>query len=88
MVIGPAEDGGYYLIALAKPAPALFADVPWGGAGVLEATRARAERLGLRTHLLAPTFDVDDARDLARLRELIAGGAVALPRTAAMLASD
>ena len=88
VVLGPAEDGGYYLIALARPVPELFGGVPWGGADVLAATRARAERLGLATDLLAPTFDVDESADLARLRVLLDGGAVALPRTAALLASD
>ena len=88
VVLGPAEDGGYYLIALARPVPELFAGVPWGGADVLATTRARAERLGLATDLLAPTFDVDESADLARLRVLLDGGAVALPRTAALLASD
>jgi uncharacterized protein len=88
VVLGPAEDGGYYLIALARPAPELFAGVPWGGPGVLDATRARAGHLGLATDLLAPTFDVDESVDLARLRRLLDGGGVALPRTAALLASD
>ena len=88
VVLGPAEDGGYYLIALARPVPELFAGVPWGGADVLAATRVRAARLGLATDLLAPTFDVDESADLARLRVLLDGGAVALPRTAALLASD
>ena len=88
VVLGPAEDGGYYLIALARPAPELFAGVPWGAAGVLEATRARADGLGLATDLLAPTFDVDESGDLRRLRLLLDGGGVALPRTAALLASE
>ena len=87
VVLGPAEDGGYYLIGLARPVPELFADVPWGGDGVLAATRAHARRLGLETHLLAPTFDVDEPADLERLRALVAGGSVMLPRTAAWLAA-
>jgi rSAM/selenodomain-associated transferase 1 len=87
VVLGPAEDGGYYLIALARPAPELFADVPWGGDGVLRATQDRARRLGLETHLLPVTFDVDEAGDVGRLRALLETGAVALPRTAAVLAS-
>ena len=87
VAIGPAEDGGYYLIALAREAPALFVDIPWGGAGVLEATRERAGRIGLETLLLPPTFDVDESADVERLRVLLERGAVALPRTAALLAS-
>jgi len=87
LVLGPAADGGYYLIGLRAPAPGLFTGIAWGGAGVLAATLARAARLGLRTHLLPPTFDVDDAADLARLRTLLERGDVLLPRTAAVLAT-
>jgi hypothetical protein len=88
VVLGPAEDGGYYLIALARPAPELFVDVPWGGSRVLETTRVRAERLGLETQLLPPTFDVDEAADVVRLRTLVDRGEVTLPRTAALLATE
>ena len=42
LVLGPATDGGYYLIGLARPAPELFAGVPWGTERVLAATLARA----------------------------------------------
>ena len=85
-VVGPAEDGGYYLIGLARPIPGLFEDVPWGSPAVLDATRERALGLGLAVHLLPPTFDVDEPSDLERLRGLLRQGVVALPRTAALLA--
>jgi rSAM/selenodomain-associated transferase 1 len=85
VVLGPAEDGGYYLIGVRGRRPELFAGVPWGGRTVLATTRARAAALGLRTSLLAPLFDVDEASELARLAALIAGGAVRLPRTGALL---
>ena len=76
LVLGPAEDGGYYLIGLRRPAPALFSDVAWGTAAVFEVTLARARALGLRVHLLPPWHDVDTAEDLARLRrDLAAAGA-------------
>ena len=88
VVIGPAEDGGYYLIGLARHAPELFVDVPWGEDRVLEATLLRARRLGLETQLLPPTFDVDEASDLQRLRAVLDAGVVVLPRTAALLASQ
>jgi len=86
-VLGPARDGGYYLIALRAPAPALFAGVAWGSDRVLEETRARAAACGLRLHLLAPTFDVDSWDDLRALRALLAAGLVALPATAGVLAA-
>jgi len=85
LVLGPARDGGYYLIALRAPAPALFRDVAWGTRDVLRVTRARAATLALRTRLLSPTFDVDEAPDLGRLRAELARGRVRLPRTAALL---
>ena len=87
LVVGPAADGGYYLIGVRGPQAALFLDVAWGTATVLETTLARARALALRTHLLPQAFDVDDVDDLRALRALLAGGAVRLPRTAALLAT-
>jgi len=86
VVLGPAEDGGYYLIGLARPIPELFADVPWGSGAVLEATRERVRDLGLAMHLLPPMFDIDEPRDVDRLRRLLTEGVILLPRTAALLA--
>lgn len=87
VVVGPAEDGGYYLIGLARPIPELFAHVPWGSDAVLETTRERALGLGLAMHLLPSTFDIDEPVDLERLRGLLEQGVVVLPRTAALLAT-
>ena len=85
VVLGPAEDGGYYLIGVTAPAPALFEGVSWGTSDVLTATLARAAGAGLRTRLLAPDFDVDEEADLDRLADLLARGDVDLPGTAAIL---
>ena len=68
VVVGPCEDGGYYLIGLRVPAPALFRDMPWSTPMVTEETLARTRRLGLRLALLPSWFDVDRGEDLARLR--------------------
>jgi rSAM/selenodomain-associated transferase 1 len=87
VVLGPAGDGGYYLIGLRAPAPSLFAGIAWSTARVLGATRARAAAAGMRVHLLPPSFDVDEVEDLTRLREVLARGEVRLPRTAAVLAA-
>jgi len=76
VVVGPCEDGGYYLIGLRAPAPGLFRAMPWSTAAVLDETLARIERLGLRRVLLPPWFDVDRGEDLARLR---ASGAPSAP---------
>lgn len=67
LVVGPTEDGGYYLIGLRAPAPALFRDMPWSTAAVFDETVARARRLGLRLGVLPAWFDVDRGADLARL---------------------
>jgi len=75
VVLGPAEDGGYYLIGLARPAPALFADMRWSAPDVLAVTCERAQRLGLRVHRLPPWYDVDTAADLLRLRDDLARAA-------------
>ncbi len=75
VVLGPSEDGGYYLIGLARPAPALFVDMRWSAPDVLAVTCERAQRLGLRVHRLPPWYDVDTAADLVRLRDDLASAA-------------
>lgn len=70
VVVTPAEDGGYALIGLRAPRPALFADIEWGASDVMRRTRARiaAERC---TCLELPTrWDVDRPADLDRLDAL------------------
>ncbi len=64
LVLGPATDGGYYLIGLRRPIPALFAGIAWGQETVLCETQTRAEELGLATSLLTPLSDVDRPEDL------------------------
>lgn len=63
VVLGPALDGGYYLIGLVAPQPALFRGVSWSTAAVAVQTRTRARALGLCCHVLRPLRDVDTARD-------------------------
>ena len=70
-VFGPAEDGGYVLIGLArKPSAQLFEDIAWGTAAVMQETRARLVRLNWRWSELAMLWDVDRPEDLRRLRQL------------------
>ena len=66
-VLGPAEDGGYYLVGLAAEAPGLFADLAWGGPEVLDITRGRLRDMGLRWRELPRRWDVDRPEDLSRL---------------------
>jgi rSAM/selenodomain-associated transferase 1 len=87
LVLGPARDGGYYLIGLRDDTPGLFARMPWGGATLCARTLARARRLRLRVARLDPWYDVDRPADLERLSRDITGRKRALaPRTAAVLA--
>jgi uncharacterized protein len=70
-VFGPAEDGGYVLIGLArKPSAQLFEGIAWGTATVMQETRARLARLNWRWRELATLWDVDRPEDLLRLRQL------------------
>jgi rSAM/selenodomain-associated transferase 1 len=64
VVIGPAHDGGYYLVALAAPAPPLFRGIPWSTRSVLTATVERAATLGLGVRLLEALPDVDTLEDV------------------------
>jgi rSAM/selenodomain-associated transferase 1 len=72
-VFGPAEDGGYVLIGLARSSSAhLFENVAWGSATVMQETRLRLKRMGWRWTELATLWDVDRPEDLPRLRRLLA----------------
>jgi rSAM/selenodomain-associated transferase 1 len=64
LVLGPATDGGYYLIASRAFHPELFVDIGWGGKNVLDDTLARANRSRLLVELLAPLADVDQPNDV------------------------
>jgi rSAM/selenodomain-associated transferase 1 len=71
-VFGPAEDGGYVLIGVARRAPAaLFDGVSWGTESVMRETRARLARHEWRWLELAQMWDVDRPEDLPRMRELL-----------------
>ncbi|UCD71277.1 MAG: TIGR04283 family arsenosugar biosynthesis glycosyltransferase [Syntrophobacterales bacterium] len=64
IVLGPASDGGYYLIGLRRDCPQLFVDVPWGTEKVLERTRRISDDLGHSAVLLETLDDVDRPEDL------------------------
>lgn len=84
-VLGPATDGGYYLLALKAPHAELFAHIDWSTARVAAQTRAAAQRLGLEMAEIAPWYDVDDPASLAQLvRDCQVNGGAA-PSTAAWL---
>jgi rSAM/selenodomain-associated transferase 1 len=64
VALGPAMDGGYYLVGLRAAHPGLFRDLAWSTPEVLAVTRKRAEKLGLKVHLLEPWRDIDSHDDL------------------------
>jgi len=82
VVLGPAEDGGYYLIGVrrAEASERLFRAIPWSTADVARITLDRARSLGLTVHLLPEWYDVDDPETLRRAIEDAAITETALAR--------
>jgi rSAM/selenodomain-associated transferase 1 len=72
-VLGPADDGGYYLLGLKAPHAAMFRDIAWSTATVADTTRARAREIGLDLIELEPWYDVDDEASLRVLLRERAG---------------
>lgn len=90
-VLGPAFDGGYYLVGLSRPAPGLFRGIRWGGPHVLEDTVRAASAAQLTLSLTPPWYDVDDRASLHLLGALCRARRAArgerLPHTERMLAA-
>lgn len=82
VVLGPAEDGGYYLIALREPHD-LFTGIPMSTDQVLRMTLERAHALSLSVHLLDTLFDIDELADFHRLARLLQLEPGLAPATAA-----
>ena len=85
VVLGPSDDGGYYLIGTRACHRVLFDAMPWSTNRVLGLTLERARLADLRVHLLPAWFDVDTPEDLARLRQALAREAGGPARTRALL---
>lgn len=66
LVLGPTDDGGYYLIGLSRCEPAIFEDIAWSTPAVYAQTMARAAQLGLRVHALRQRYDLDEVEDVER----------------------
>ena len=73
MVLGPASDGGYYLIGLKHPHKQLFTRIAWGTDTVARSTCERAAEIGLATMLLPEWYDIDDVETLGWLKDELAG---------------
>jgi rSAM/selenodomain-associated transferase 1 len=67
VVLGPCEDGGYYLIGINKPHRELFERIDWSSERVLAQTMQRASEIGIKVKLLPQGYDVDDGAALRRL---------------------
>jgi len=67
IVLGPSDDGGYYLIGLKQLHRRLFEDIDWSTERVFEQTTARAAEIGLAVELLPACYDIDDRKGLERL---------------------
>lgn len=84
VVLGPSDDGGYYLIAMRQPYD-VFSGILMSTNVVTEMTIASAHRQGLTTHLIDQLYDIDELPDLLRLAELLAVDKSQAPVTAAYL---
>ena len=88
-MLGPADDGGYYLIGMTRPHAALFDGIAWGSESVLTDTLRTAERIGVEARLVRSAYDVDTFDDLLRLeRDLAWAPADLCPPSAAGSARD
>jgi len=85
VVLGPCEDGGYYLVGLRCPQPALFEGIPWSTDAVFAMTLDKARAQGLSVHVLPHWFDVDTESDLQRLHADITVSAHGPQRTYAFV---
>jgi rSAM/selenodomain-associated transferase 1 len=93
IVIGPAEDGGYYLIGLKRAYARVFEDIVWSTPTVFAQTIERAHEIGIEPLVLPMWYDVDDVAALQRLRAELLGwqdrsdcrGPYHAPQTAAFM---
>ncbi len=88
LVLGPAEDGGYYLIGLKHPHRRLFEEIDWSTERVFRQTLDRAAEMGLDTVTLGAWYDIDDVASLRRLVDQLANpdpAGYAAPHTTALL---
>jgi rSAM/selenodomain-associated transferase 1 len=86
VVLGPSDDGGYYLIGMSKLYPRLFEGIDWSTERVLAQTFEQAHEIGVSLEMLPTFFDVDDRASLRRLcRELLGQDRDSAPETKAFL---
>lgn len=86
VVLGPSDDGGYYLIAMHEPHD-VFSGIPMSTGIVTQRTIEQAERQGLTVQCIDPLFDIDELPDLVRLAQLLETDSQLAPTTAAYITS-
>ncbi|HEX9454218.1 MAG TPA: TIGR04282 family arsenosugar biosynthesis glycosyltransferase [Candidatus Binatia bacterium] len=88
VVLGPSEDGGYYLVGMNQPTAAIFENMTWSHDRVLAQTTERLTRLGVGFGLTRRWFDLDTIDDLRRLLDpAVAAEIAAMPHTRSCLDS-
>ena len=85
VVLGPSDDGGYYLVAMGRPHFAIFTGITWSRSDVLQRTAAKLDNLHIEFKLLPTLFDIDTVDDLGRLCSRLAQDANGMKNTAALL---
>ena len=85
-VLGPTDDGGFYLVGLSRCPPGLLSELPWSEPSTFQHTRERLREHGLEPELVDSWFDLDEPRDLERARRAIVSGRIHAPHTADALA--
>ena len=86
VVLGPADDGGYYSIAMRRPYD-VFSGIPMSTSVVAQKTIELAQNQGLKVHTLEHLFDIDELPDLLRLAQLLETDSSLAPETATHLAT-
>lgn len=86
-VLGPADDGGFYLLGLRRLDHGLLEDLPWSAPATFDRTAEQLRQRGYEPRILQPWFDIDVASDLQRLWTLLASGQATAPHTASTIAA-
>jgi glycosyltransferase A (GT-A) superfamily protein (DUF2064 family) len=84
-VLGPCEDGGFYLLGLTSCKVGLLSNIPWSQPDTFAQTLARLQQAGMSVSVLETWFDVDTPKDLEQLHSLIETKVIFAPHTAEVL---
>ena len=88
VVLGPATDGGYYLIGVSQTVPPIFDDIPWSTPEVWTQTVSRLTAAQISYHVLPEWYDVDDFTGLRRLESSLPAGDALRVKISSLLTSD